>query len=76
MKFDRGGEYYGKFNESGQCPGPFAKKIQSRGICAQYTMPSTSQQNGIAKRQNCILMDMVRSMLCYSTVPLSLWMSF
>ena len=34
IKSDRGGEYYGKFNESGQCPGPFAKLLKSRGICA------------------------------------------
>jgi len=34
VRSDRGGEYYGKFNESGQCPGPFAKFLESRGICA------------------------------------------
>ena len=29
IKSDRGGEYYGKFNESGQCPDPFAKLLES-----------------------------------------------
>ena len=74
VRSNRGGEYYGKFNESGQCPGPFAKFLESRGICAQYTMPGTPQQNGVAERRNRTLMEMVRSMLNHSTVPLSLWM--
>ena len=74
VRSDRGGEYYGKFNESGQCAGPFAKFLESRGICAQYTMPGTPQQNGVSERRNRTLMEMVRSMLSYSSVPLSLWM--
>ena len=37
-------------------------------------MPETSQQNGVAERRNRTLMDMVRSMLSNSTLPLSLWM--
>jgi len=48
--YDTGGEYYGKFNESGQCKGPFTKLLESRGICAQYTMPGTPQQNGVPER--------------------------
>ena len=39
VRSDRGGEYYEKFNESGQCKCPFAKLLESQGICAQYTMP-------------------------------------
>jgi len=74
VRSDGGGEYYGKFNESGQCPGPFAKLLESRGICAQYTMPGTPQQNGVAEKRNHTLMEMVRSMINYSNVPLSLWM--
>ncbi|OMO97059.1 Integrase, catalytic core [Corchorus capsularis] len=57
----RGGEYYGKYDKSGQCPGPFAKFLESQGICAQYTMPGTPQQNGVAERRNRTLMEMVRS---------------
>jgi len=34
----------------------------------------TYQQNGIVKRHNCTLMDVVTSMLNYSIVPLFLWM--
>jgi hypothetical protein len=37
-------------------------------------MPDHSQQNGVAERRNRTLMDMVRSMLSYSTLPISLWM--
>ncbi|KAI0524826.1 hypothetical protein KFK09_004214 [Dendrobium nobile] len=74
IRSDRGGEFYGRFDESGQCPGPFAKFLERRGICAQYTMPGTPQQNGVAERRNRTLMDMVRCMLSYSSLPLSLWM--
>ena len=70
----RGGEYYGKYCESRQCLGPFAKLLEKHGICAQYTMPGTPHQNSIAERQNRTLMDMVRSMLSNSKLPLSLWM--
>jgi hypothetical protein len=37
-------------------------------------MPDDPQQNGVAERRNRILMDMVRNMLSYSTLPISLWM--
>ena len=73
IRSDKGGEYYGRFTENGQCPGPFAKFLESRGICAQYTMPGTPQQNGVAERRNRTLMDMVRSMLSYSSLPSFLW---
>ena len=52
IRYDRGGEYYGKYNESRQCLGPFAKFLEKHGICAQYTMPGTPQQNGVAKKRN------------------------
>jgi len=73
IRSDRGGEYYGKYNESGQCPGPFAKFLESHGICAQYTMPGTPQQNGVAERRNRTLIDMIRSMMSDSTLPKNLW---
>jgi hypothetical protein len=37
-------------------------------------MSGDPQQNGVAERHNCSLMDMVRSILSYSTLPISLWM--
>lgn len=33
VRSGRGSELYGKFNESGQCPGPFEKLLESKGIC-------------------------------------------
>jgi len=74
VRSDRWGEYYGRSDERGQCPGPFAKFLESRGICAQYTMPGTPQQNGVAERRNRTLMDMVRIMVSNCTLPSSLWM--
>ena len=37
-------------------------------------MPGMPQQDGVAERCNRILMDMVRSMLSNSPLPISLWM--
>jgi hypothetical protein len=74
VRLDRGGEYYGTYDGLSQCLGPFAKLLEKYGICAQYTMPGTPQQNGVAERRNRTLMDMVRSMLSNSSLPISLWM--
>ena len=72
MRSDRGDEYYGRYEESGQNPSPFAKFLEKHGIHAQYTMPGTPQQNDVAERHNRTLMEMVRSMMSYSSVPISL----
>ena len=74
VRSDRGGEYYGRYDEIGKHPGPLAKLLQKLGICAQYTMPASPQQNGVSEMCNRNLMDMVRSMLSNSTLPVSLWM--
>ena len=37
-------------------------------------MPGEPQQNGVAERRNRTLLDMVRSMLNYSNLPVELWM--
>jgi len=74
IRYDRGGEYYGRYDEIGQHPGPFAKLLQKRGICVQYTMLGTPQQNGVSERCNRTLMDMIRSMLINLTLIISLWM--
>ena len=36
-------------------------------------MPGTPQQNGVAERRNRTLMEMVLSMMSYSSIPISLW---
>jgi len=33
VRSDRDGEYYGRYTENGQAPGPFAKFFQEHGIC-------------------------------------------
>ena len=73
VRSDRGGEYYGRYTEDGQAPGPFAKFLQEHGIVAQYTMPNSPDQNGVAERRNRNLLDMVRSILSSSNIPKSLW---
>ena len=70
---DRGGEYYGRFTDQGQRPGPFAKFLEENGIVAQYTTLGTPQQNGVAERRNRTLMDMVRSMTSVSNLPPNMW---
>ena len=44
------------------------------GIVTQYSISGEPQQNGVAERRNRILMDMVHSMMSYSTLSLGLWM--
>ena len=73
VRSDRGGEYYGRYTEDGQAPGPFAKFLQEHGIVAQYTMLGSPDQNGVAERRNRTLLDMVRIMLNGSNLPKSLW---
>jgi transposase InsO family protein len=46
---------------------------KENGIIHHYTMPYTPQQNGVAEQRNRTLMDMVRSMMAYSDLPLSFW---
>ena len=64
IRSDRGGEYL---------IGDFKDYLIENGIVSQLTAPRTPQQNGIAKRRNKTLLDMVRSMMSYSTLPISYW---
>ena len=74
VKFDRGCEYYGRYDGSSeQCPRPFPKYLMKCGIIPQYTMLGTPSQNGVAERQNHTLKDMVRSMISHFTLPESFW---
>ncbi|RXY49603.1 hypothetical protein DD573_29900 [Klebsiella pneumoniae] len=52
VRSDRGGEYYDRYTENGQAPGPFAKFLQEHEIVAQYTMPGSPNQNGVTERRN------------------------
>ena len=74
IRFDCSGEYYGRYDGSGeQRPGPFARYLEECGIVPQYTMSGSHNMNGVAERRNRTLKDMVRSMICHSTLLESLW---
>ncbi|GJU25339.1 zinc finger, CCHC-type containing protein [Tanacetum coccineum] len=46
---------------------------QANGIVQQLTPPYTPQHNGVSERRNRTLLDMVRSMMNLTTLPLSFW---
>ena len=64
LRSDRGGEYLS---------GEFKSYLTQEGIVSQLSAPGTPQQNGVAERRNRTLQDMVRSMLSYSSLPISFW---
>ena len=51
----------------------FSDHLKSCGIVPQLTPPGTPQRNGVSKRHNRTLWDMVRSMMSQSELPLSFW---
>ena len=51
----------------------FDDHLKSRGIVPQLTPPGTLQRNGVSERRNRTLLDMVRSMMSKSDLPLSFW---
>ena len=64
IQSDRGGEYL---------LGDFKDYLTQNEIVSQLTAPRTPQQNGVAERRNRNLLEMVRSMMSYSTLPVSFW---
>ncbi|CAL2257770.1 unnamed protein product [Prunus armeniaca] len=73
VRSDRGGEFYGRFDEAGRNLGCFARFLQQEGIVAQYTNRGTPQQNGVFERRNRTLKDMMRSMIASTNLPIFLW---
>ena len=61
LRFDRGGEYL--------C-GEFKFYLTQERIVSQLSAPGTPQQNEVVERRNKTLLDMVRSMLTYSSLPI------
>ena len=53
--------------------GCYKEYLRSCGIVSQLTPPGTPQHNGVSERRNRTLLDMVRSMMARSTLPLSFW---
>ncbi|GJS81947.1 retrotransposon protein, putative, ty1-copia subclass [Tanacetum coccineum] len=64
IRSDRGGEYISQ---------EFKDYLKANGIVQQLTPPYTPQHNGVSKRRNRTLLDMVRSMMNLTTLPLSFW---
>nr|GEY42700.1 retrotransposon protein, putative, Ty1-copia subclass [Tanacetum cinerariifolium] len=64
LRSDRGGEYMSQ---------EFLDHLKDHGIIAHRTPPYTPQHNGVSKRRNKTLLDMVRSMMSQTTLPKSFW---
>ena len=73
MRSDKGAEFYGRYTESEEAPGPFAKFLEEHGIVAQYTMPALLVQNDVAERWNKMLRKMVQTIIKYSVIHIYLW---
>lgn len=66
VKSDRGGEYYGRYDGSGeQHSRPFVLFLNECGTVSQYTMSGKPNMNGVAERRNQTLKDTVRSMISH-----------
>ena len=46
----------------------FRELCENKGIRKQLTIPGTLQQNGVGKRRNRTLLDMVRSMMAQANL--------
>ncbi|PKI78455.1 hypothetical protein CRG98_001167 [Punica granatum] len=64
LRSDRGGEYMST---------KFGDFLKEHDIVSQFTPPGTPQLNGVSERRNCTLLDMVRSMMSYIHLPISMW---
>lgn len=64
LRSDHGGEYF---------LGEFRDYLAAKEITSQLSAPGMPQQNGIVERRNRTIMDMVRSMISYSNLPISFW---
>ena len=51
----------------------FGLHLKQCGIVSQLTPPGTPQRNGVSERRNHTLLDMVRSMISLTDLPLSFW---
>ena len=64
LRSGRGGEYLSY---------EFSTHMKYCGIVSQLTPARTPQRNGVSKRRNRTLLDMVRSMMSLTDLPLSFW---
>ena len=47
--------------------------LNTCGIVSQLTPPGTPQRNGVSKHRNRTLLNMVRSVMSHTDLPLSFW---
>ena len=64
LRSDRGGEYLSY---------EFLDYLKEYGILSQWTPSGTPQLNGVFERRNRTLLDMVRSMMSSTKLPISFW---
>nr|GFA37225.1 zinc finger, CCHC-type [Tanacetum cinerariifolium] len=64
LRSNRGGEYMSQ---------EFLDHLKDHGIISHRTPPYTPQHNGVSKKKNKTLLDMVRSMMSQTTLPKSFW---
>ncbi|GJU72286.1 retrotransposon protein, putative, ty1-copia subclass [Tanacetum coccineum] len=64
IRSDHGGEYISQ---------EFKDCLKAYGIVQHLTPPYTPQHNGVSERRNRTLLNMVRSMMSLTTLPLSFW---
>ena len=62
LRSNRGGEYLSQ---------EFDNHLKECGIVSQLTLPGTPQWNGVSERRNQTLLDMVRSMMNQTDLPIS-----
>ena len=63
IQSDNGGEYIG----------PFDEYCRSQGIRYQKTVKKTSQQNGVAERMNCTIVERTMCLLSQAKLRRSFW---
>ncbi|GJW85559.1 retrotransposon protein, putative, ty1-copia subclass [Tanacetum coccineum] len=64
IQSDHGGEYISQ---------EFKDYLKAYGIVQQLTPPYTPQLNGVSERRNRTLLNIVRLIMCLTTLPLSFW---
>ena len=60
LRTDNAGEY---------TSAAFTAYLKKEGVCHEFTVPKTPQQNGVAERMNRTLVEAVRSMLSNANLP-------
>jgi hypothetical protein len=64
LHLDRGGEYLSN---------KFISYLDEQGVERKLTVHDTPEENGLAERLNCTLMEKVRAMIIASQLPQALW---